>query len=83
GQIQDLCDEAGISCDPSFFDAYLRTKSTHGFNWVALNVGSGVHTVEVKAMLTSAVIGDGDASVMVGKRTLIVEPVKLANDVTI
>jgi len=83
GQIQDLCDATGTSCEESFFNAYLSTKSAHGFNWIALNVGPGVHTVEVKAYMTSSSIADEDASVMVGKRTLIVQPVKLANDATI
>ena len=82
-QIQTLCGATATTCAESTFDAYLKTKSTHGFNWVALNVGSGVHTIVVKAKLDSAVLGDGDASVLVGKRTLIVQPVKLANDITI
>ena len=25
-------------------DDYIRTKSAHGFNWVQMNLGSGVHT---------------------------------------
>ena len=28
---------------------YQRTKQTNGFNWAAFNVGSGTHTITVKA----------------------------------
>ena len=33
-----------------FFDSYIRTKQTHGWQWVALNVGSDMdHLVEIQA----------------------------------
>jgi hypothetical protein len=32
-----------------WLEIFLATKSAHGFNFMAENVGSGVHTVEVKA----------------------------------
>ncbi len=59
---------------------YLKTKAAHGFNWVKLNLGSGEHTIEVKANLKAEVTGTGEARVHFGKRTLVVEPAKLAND---
>jgi len=62
---------------------FLRTRAAQAFNWVTLNVGSGIHTIEVKGRLDTLVAGTGVAKAAVGKRTLIVEPAKLANDVTI
>lgn len=64
-------------------EAFLKTRSAHGFNWIDLNLGSGTHTIDVKAVLTALVAGNGKAQALVGKRTLVVEPTKLANDVTI
>lgn len=80
-------------------ETYLRTKEANGFNWMALNVGSGIHTVRVKASLvgTPECVDDQDppqsivpqeatgttcAKAIVGKRTLVVEPTKAANDET-
>lgn len=65
--------------------SYNRTRDANGFNWGALNVGSGVHDIVVKARLATALSGDGNpdgqlAKAAVGKRTLIVEPTKMAND---
>lgn len=57
-----------------------RTGQANAFNWMALDVGSAVHTIEVKAMFIKATDGDATALAAVGKRTLIVEPTKAAND---
>jgi len=62
---------------------YLRTKAAHAFDWVRLNLGSGIHVIEVKAQLTAQVTGMGTAKALVEKRTLVAEPAKLANDATI
>jgi hypothetical protein len=62
---------------------YNKTRNANAFNFAALNVGAGVHTILVKAKLDVTVSGTGTAHAAVGKRTLIVEPAKLANDVTI
>lgn len=62
---------------------FQRTRSANAFNWLALDLGSGVHTVEVKAALDRLVDGNGLAAAAVGKRTLIVEPAKLANDASL
>ena len=64
-------------------ETYLSTRSANAFNWMALNVGSGIHTVVVMAQLETEVTGVGEAKAGVGKRTLIVEPVKLAGDVVL
>lgn len=82
-QIQQLCDAVNAidgvtTCEESYFNAYLSTKDAHSFNWIALNVGSGVHTIEVQSELSSETSSNGEATVAVGKRTLVVEPTHLA-----
>lgn len=62
---------------------YLRTRSANAFEWMTLNVGNGVHTLVVKAELATQVSEAGEAAAAVGKRTLVVEPVKLANDASL
>lgn len=65
-------------------DTYLATKSAHSFTWLALNLGSGEHEITAHALLTETTSDDDAfADAVIGKRTLIAEPTKLANDVTI
>lgn len=59
---------------------YQRTKSANAFNWLRLNAGSGDHVVTVKATLVTDAFGEGsNAQAIIGNRTLIVEPTRLAN----
>lgn len=48
----------------------------YGFNWMALDVGSATHAIVVKARLTTSETQKASALAAIGKRTLIVEPVK-------
>lgn len=64
-------------------EQFIRTRAANAFNWITLNVGSGVHRIAVKARLDANVTGFGDAQAAVGKRTLLVVPAKLANDASI
>ncbi len=64
-------------------ELFLDTRATHGFEWFHLDAGSGEHTIEVKATLDVIVEGKGTAKALIGKRTMSVQPVKLANDATI
>lgn len=83
-QIQMLCSQqVNNTCTESNFTSYINTKSAHGFNWITLNVGSGTHTITVKAHLDVGVTGSGSAAVVIGKRTLIVDPVHMANNISI
>jgi hypothetical protein len=75
--ISDLDDE------DAKFDHFLRTRSANGFEWLTLNVGSGTHSIVVKGQLDAQVTGMGQAQAGIGKRTLVVEPVKLANNASI
>jgi hypothetical protein len=82
-QIQQLCAVTNSTCAESVFNSYVRTKDAHSFQWISLNVGSGTHTITVKAHLSVNVGGTGSATVVVGKRTMVVAPDHLANSVTI
>lgn len=62
---------------------FLSTRAANAFNWLALNVGAGVHSLIVWAELTEEATDRAIAEAVVGKRTMIVEPTKLANDATI
>lgn len=62
---------------------YLATRNANGFNWFSLDVGSGVHTIVVKADIESENTPGSFAQGAVGKRTLIVEPTRFANGATL
>lgn len=64
-------------------NTFIETRNANGFNWISLNLGSGTHTIEVKAELDAEVTGMGTAKAAVGKRTIVVDPVKLANNAVI
>ena len=61
---------------------YDLTASANAFNWIALNPGNGIPTIEVKANLIKFEDVDffDTAYGIVGKRTLVIEPVKLSAD---
>jgi len=63
--------------------AFERTRSANAFNWVALNLGAGVHSIVVKGRLETTTLSAANSAAAVGKRTMVAEPAKLANDVTI
>jgi hypothetical protein len=58
---------------------FIRTKASHGFNWVALHDG-GDKTIDVKAVLTRTTTGDATADLVIGARTLTVQPVDVVHD---
>ncbi|KAB1198271.1 MULTISPECIES: hypothetical protein [Haloferax] len=75
-----------------YLSLYLSTQSSHGFNWVAMNVdseyidsdGDGWHDVALKGRLD--VYRDDKnayAKAVVGPRTLLGIPAKLANDASL
>lgn len=59
---------------------FMRTRAANGFNWLALNVGSAVHTIEVKAELLTNATQRAMATGVVGNRTLVIEPTMAATD---
>jgi hypothetical protein len=62
---------------------YIDTKSANSFTWLRLNMGAGIHTIVVRATLTTGTVNDATATAYIGNRSLIAEPSKLANDATI
>ncbi len=53
---------------------FLKTRTANAFNWIALDLGSGTHDIEVRASLAQEAVPDATAEAAVGKRTLVVEP---------
>jgi hypothetical protein len=86
-----FCDRAHTQTTTGFtnqerIEQHLRTRTANSFNWLALNVGSGEHTVEVHAVFRrednegAVPAGDNTSTGAVGARSLIIEPVKASND---
>jgi hypothetical protein len=88
-------DGEGDTDDQLTIKEFLRTRDSNSFQWLALNVGNGVHEIKVWGELQAAVdrfdapFGDHSdgvttpARAAIGKRTMIVDPGKLANDAEI
>ena len=75
-------DEASTSSnqDPTI-TTYMNTKEANAFNWVALNVGSGIHTISVNAILTATTTNTKDhAQAVVGNRTVVVNTTQTAQN---
>jgi hypothetical protein len=64
-------------------DDFIATKDANAFNWLRLNLGSGDHSIVVKATLLQETDGDATAEAAIGNRLLIAEPSKLANNAVI
>lgn len=64
-------------------ETFFSTRAANGFNWLALNVGNGIHVITVKGELTETAVNKASAKAAVGKRTLFIKPEMLANDATI
>lgn len=78
-EIRDIDEDTG-----NFTIRQLQeTMTANAFNWVALDLGSGLHTVEVVATITAANTEGSFAQGAIEKRTLIVEPVDFAHGATI
>ena len=75
--------QLGADDEDDSIRTFMETREANGFNWMALNVGSATHKIEVKAQLTTDQTAAASAIAVIGNRTLIVEPVKSANDETV
>lgn len=71
------------SDDDLTIETFLDTKSTHGFNWIALNTGRDGYDKDGDNVLTVQVWADyteeetsakANAEAVIGNRTLIIEP---------
>jgi hypothetical protein len=79
--VSDLEGDANTDLEDDFID----TKSANSFTWLRLNLGNlpSPHRIVVMATLTESATPDATAEAVIGNRSLIVEPAKLANDATI
>ncbi len=75
------------SDDDLTIETFLSTRSTHGFNWIAIDAGrdtvydtnnDNILNIEVWADYTESETARGNAEAVIGKRTLIIEPTKLS-----
>ena len=62
---------------------YIATKDANAFNWVRLNMGSGVHKIVLYGELTQSATGSSSADAYIGNRSMIGVPGKFANDAVI
>jgi hypothetical protein len=69
--------------DDAVIDDFIRTKASHAFNWVLLHDGAGDKLIEVKAELTRNSTDNATAGLVIGARTLTVEPVDVVHDETL
>ena len=72
--------------NPETIELILRTMDAASFNFVALNVPQGVHTVTVQARINtggSAEEGEFEARALVGKGSVTVESVRLIKDANV
>lgn len=58
----------------------LATEEANAFNWVAMNVGSGIHDITVHAELTDNHTSNADAHEFIGDRTLVVDVTQTAQN---
>lgn len=58
----------------------LATEEANAFNWVAMNVGSGIHSITVHAELTQQTTSNATANEVIGARTLVVDTTETAHD---
>jgi hypothetical protein len=64
-------------------ETYLATRSANAFNWVLPDVGGGEHAIDVVATLDGEATDNAVARAGVGHRTLIVEPIHMAQGATV
>ena len=77
-EIRDIDDSTG-----NFTIRQLQeTMSANAFNWITLDLGSGVHTIRVLGTIEAANTEGSFAQGGIGKRTLVVEPVDFAHGAT-
>ena len=70
-----------LGLDDQYIEIYEKTRTANGFNFVMKNVGAGVHNVTVQIMTdVEPGFDEGKAWAIIGKRTLVVESVRMVND---
>lgn len=74
--------EAGSGNSNPTITTYMATKNADEFNWVAMNVGNGIHSISVHAELTTHVTDASKdmAKAVVGNRTVVVDTTQTAQN---
>jgi hypothetical protein len=62
------------------YGSFIRTRDANAFNWLAPNVGNGIHTITVWAQYQTTNTASGTAEAVVGKRSLVVQPTTQAQN---
>lgn len=77
----DVDQEGLLELPEQYIEIYEETRTSNGFNFVMKNVESGVHEITVQIMTdTKEGFEEADVGAVIGKRTLVVEAVRMAND---
>lgn len=74
--------EGLLELPEQYIEIYEETRTANGFNFVMKDVESGVHEITIQIMTnTSSDVenGHGDVGAVIGKRTLVVEAVRMVN----
>lgn len=92
-QVSDTDDGKAVFCNRDYevttfqfddedatIERYLETRAANGFNWVAEDLGEGVHDIVVKAQLEGQATSNAEAKAAIGQRTLVVQPTFLVNN---
>lgn len=64
---EDGLDTEVCSGDEVYFDSFIRTKQAHSWDWIAIDMGSGTHTVIVEAKLVNELDSVDDGKEKKGK----------------
>lgn len=54
------------------YSTFIQTRDANAFNWVAANVGAGIHTITLWATYDESTTMNGVAKAVVGKRSMVV-----------
>lgn len=63
----DGLDTDACTGDEVYFDSFIRTKQAHSWDWIAMNLGAGTHTVIVEAKLVNELDSVDDGKGKKGK----------------
>jgi len=77
----DVDPEDLLKLPEQYIEIYEKTKTANGFNFVLKNVGQGVHDIQIQIKTHTEEGFDGaKVGAVIGKRTLVVESVRMVND---
>jgi hypothetical protein len=70
-----------LALPEQYIEIYEETRTANAFNFIAKNIGSGVHDIQVQVMTDASSDFEGARlGAILGKRTLVVEAVQMVHD---